>query len=340
MLGCLLFLLAGCQKPAQVPEGSKPALQEPKPAIERQKAEPNKPTPKIAFENVLYDYGDVGPGTDNIGEFKFTNVGKGLLIIKEVKGCCGVTTSLEKRQYKPGESGVVKAKFHAITTPGTFKRAIQVYSNDPSKAEVELTLNAKIVPKVAYEPLKLNFRLKDKDAGSQEITLTSLDGKPFSITQFRATLNSVTAEIDPAVQATKFILKPKIDAQKLQEGLDGYIQISLTHPECGQVSIPFSAVPRFKITPPQLIVLKAQPQKPVIRKVWVLSNYGDAFEVESTSSQNGIIKVLKQEKIGSGYQFEVQIMPPDAQAQRRFTDTFVVNLTGGEKLAIVCRGFY
>jgi hypothetical protein len=99
-------------------------------------------------------------------------------------------------------------------------------------------------------------------------------------------------------------------------------------------------VPRFKITPPQLIVLKAQPQKPVIRKVWVLSNYGDAFEVESVSSHNGIIKVLKQEKLGSGYQFEVEITPPDAQSQGRFTDTFVVNLTGGEKLAITCRGFY
>lgn len=340
MLGCLLFLLAGCQKPAEVVEGPKSALQEPKPAIQQQKPEPNKPTPKIAFVKLVHDYGDVGPGTDNVGEFKFTNVGEGLLTIKEVKGCCGVTTSVERQQYKPGESGVVKAKFRAFTAPGIFRRAIQVYSNDPSKAEVELTLKAKIVPKVAYEPQRLNLRLRDKDAGSPEITLTSLDGKPFSITQFRSPLNSVTAEIDPAVQATKFILKPKIDAQKLQDGLDGYIQISLTHPECGQVSIPFSAVPRFKITPPQLIVLKAQPQKPVTRKVWVLSNYGDAFEVESVSSQNGIIKVLKQEKVGSGYQFDVEITPPDAQAQGRFTDTFVVNLTGGEKLAIVCRGFY
>jgi len=340
VLGCLLFLLAGCQKPAQVPEGPKSAPQEPKPTVEPQKAEPSKPTPKIAFENMVHDYGDVGPGTDNVGEFKFTNVGEGLLTIKEVKGCCGVTTSLEKQQYEPGESGVVKAKFRAFTAPGTFRRAIQVYSNDPSKAEVELTLKARIVPKVAYEPQRLNLLLRDKDARSPEITLTSLDGKPFSITQFRSTLNSVTADIDPAVQATKFILKPKIDAQKLQEGVDGYIQISLTHPQCSQVSIPFSAVPRFKITPQQLIVLKAEPKKPVIRKVWVLSNYGDAFEVESASSQNGIVKVLKQEKVGSGYQFEVEITPPETKDQGRFTDTFVVNLTGGEKLAIVCRGFY
>jgi len=335
-----VLLLAGCQKPAEVPEGPKPALQEPKLTIEPQKVEPNKPTPKIAFEKLVHDFGEVGPGTDNVGEFKFTNAGDALLVVTQVKSCCGVTTSLEKQQYKPGESGVVKAKFHASPAPGVFGGQIQVYSNDPSKQEVALALKAKIVPKVAYEPQRLNLLLKDKDAEVPDITLTSLDGKPFSITQIRSTLNSVTADIDPTVQATKFILKPKIDAQKLHEGLNGYIQLSLTHPQCGQLSIPFNALPRFTITPPQLIVLKAEPQKPVRRKVWVLSNYGNDFEVESASSQNGIIKLLKQEKVGSSYQFEVEITPPDAKDQRRFTDTFVVNLTGGEKLKIVCQGFY
>ena len=335
-----MFLLAGCQKPAQVGEGPKPMPQEPQPIVEPQKVEPSKPTPKITFEKLVYDYGDIGPGTDNVGEFKFTNVGQGLLIITGIKDCCGVSTSLQKRQYAPGESGVVKARFHSSSVPSVFAREIQVYSNDPSKPEVALRLKARIIPKVAHEPQRLNLLLKDKNAEIPEITLTSLDGKPFSITQVRSTLNSVTADFDPAVQATKFILKPEIDVQRLQQGLNGYIQISLTHPQCGQLSIPFNATPRFTITPPQLIVLKAEPQKPVIRKVWVLSNYGDNFEVESTSSQNGIIKLRKQEKVGSSYQFEVEITPPEAKDQRRFTDTFVVNLTGGEKLAIVCQGFY
>ncbi len=338
----ILLMQGGCQKPAEVSQEPKPALA--KPTVEHGKVEPNKPAPKIAFEKLVYDYGDVGPGTDNVGEFRFTNKGSAVLQITGVKDCCGIRTSLAKRQYAPGESGVVQAKFQAFTVPGVLRREVHVYSNDPTQPDVTLAIRARIVPKVAYTPSALRLLLKDKDTAGPAITLTSLDGKPFSITNFQATGDSMTADIDPAVQATKFVLQPTIDIEKLQKGVEGgqggRIVISLTHPECREVGIPFSALPKFKITPPQIIVLKAEPQKPVVRKVWVLSNYGEDFEVESTSSQNNIIEVLSQKKISSGYEFEVQVTPPEAKEDKRFSDVFVVNLTGGDKLTITCRGFY
>ncbi len=339
-VSAVLLLEGGCQKPAAVTQEPKPAPVKPEPTVQQQKVEPNKPTPKIAFEKVVHDYGKVGPGTDNVGEFRFTNQGDALLLITGVKDCCGIKTSLQKRQYAPGESGVLQAKWQAYSMPATMRKQVQVFSNDPCRPEVTLTVKGQVVPKVAYQPTSLRLLLKDEQADGVDITLTSLDGKPFSIRQFTASGNSMTADFDPAVQATKFVLKAKIDIENLQKGVGGRIYIGLTHPECREISIPFSALPRFKITPPQIIVLKAKPQTPVVRKVWVLNNYGQDFEIESTSSQNNLIKVLGQNKVGSGYQFDVEITPPDAEDQRRFNDVFVVNLKGGETLTIMCRGFY
>jgi len=64
------------------------------------------------------------------------------------------------------------------------------------------------------------------------------------------------------------------------------------------------------------------------------------FEVESGSSKKNIIKILGQEKIRNGYQFVVEITPPAAEGKTSFTDVFVLNMKGGEKVEITCHGFY
>jgi len=352
VVGCLLLVQVGCQKEAKAPEKSKTALNRQsagpnEPAIGPVKTktvpEANEPAPKITFEKVIYDFGEVGPRTTNSCEFKFTNAGDGLLKIVRVKACCGFAARLKanKKEYAPGESGTVIVTFSASRFRGRLTRYMYVSSNDKAKPSVTLTVKAKIVPKVSYQPERLNLLLKDENAGCPKITLTSLDNQPFAIKQFKSTANSITVDFDASVKKTKFILQPKVDMEKLRRGLNGRISISLTHPECRTVTIPFNTRPRFKITPLSIIVMHAEPQKPTKRKVWIFNNYGEDFEIESASSQKGIIKVLSQEKIRSGYQFEVEITPPAAEGKKRlFTDVFFVNIKGGGKLQISCRGFY
>ncbi len=97
----------------------------------------------------------------------------------------------------------------------------------------------------------------------------------------------------------------------------------------------------FSISPPKIIILKAEPQKPLTREIWVLSNYNEDFEIESVSTQNNIMTVLNREKIGNRYKFELEITPPPPKAeQRMFKDTFFVNIKGGRKLKLTCTGFY
>ena len=348
---CLLQI--GCEEQAVATEESKPESTAPEPASGPAKAETApqsvKRGPEITFEKVVHDFGNIGPGSKNVCEFKFTNTGDSLLKITDVSKTCGCTPyTLAKMEYEPGESGALKVEYNASRQPDSIKKTLFVSSNDKTKPKVELTLKANIVTKVDYQPKKLDLLLNKENAGCPAITIRSLDGKPFSIKQFEATgrfksaEKVITADYDSSAKATEFVLQPKVDVEKLRKELNGRIEITLTYPESYVIAIPFEVLPRFKITPPSLIIYRGELGKPVTKEVWILSNYDEDFEVESTSTQEGAIKVLSQEKIDNRYKFELEITPPASKKGRKgfFTDTFFVNIKGGEKLKVACRGFY
>jgi len=324
------------------PVRPKPQVVKPKPEPEKPKADANAPGPEIRFDKMVHDFGQVGPGTANICEFGFKNVGEALLKIIDVKPDCGCTIfTLDKREYEPGESGVLKIKFHTSTLAGPTTKHITIISNDKAAPTLTLTLKATVVARVDYQPKTLNLLLKDEDKALPQVTLTSVDGKPFSVTSVKSTANAISADFDASVEATKFVLQLKVDKTQLQRVANGVVEISLTHPEAKAVSIPFSALTRFSINP-MIILFDAEPGKPIIRNnVTILNNYGEQFEIASVKSKEGITKVLRQDKIANGYMFSLEITPPPLGGTvKRFTDEFSIQIKDGELLTIKCQGYY
>lgn len=340
----LLFQL-GCQEQAKLAE--KPTTA-PDTAVvgspqkdEAALAKLDRPAPKITFEKIVHDFGQVGTGAKKrVAEFKFTNTGDGLLEITEVEKCCGVVTRLDKIKYAPGESGVLKVEYQSGSKPGLDRKIVYVKSNDKTSPRIALTIKVKIASKVSVAPKRLRLFLEEENAGCPKLVLSSLDNQPFAITKFKSTAGCITADVDGSVEATKFVLEPGVDMEKLNNNLRGYITISLTHLEEKEAQIPFDVLPKFIISPPLILAFNAEPQKPILRKITVLNNYGGDFEIESASSKDNTVKVLSQKKISSGYQFEVEIMPPPAEGKTQFVDVFFVKIKGGNELGIVCRGFY
>ncbi len=338
----LLFQL-GCQEQAKLPE--KPAATETRVVAAPRKAEAaldslDTAAPKITFENIVYDFGKIGLGAEKkIAEFKFTNTGDDLLKITDVEKCCGVVTRLDKTEYAPGESGILKAEYQA-SRPGLDRKTLYVKSNDKTKPRIALTLKAEVVSKIVITPKRLKLFLGEDNAGCPKIVVSSLDDQPFMITGFKSTAGCITADVDSSVEATKFILEPKVDMEKLNSNLKGHINISLTHQEEKTVEILFDVLPKFRIIPPLILAFNTESQKPIVRRISVLNNYGGSFEIESALSKNNTVKVLSREKIRNGYQFELEITPPPPEGKMRFSDVFVVKIKGEDELRLVCRGFY
>lgn len=307
------------------------------------KTQPKKPAPGIKFDKVVHNFGQIGPVTTNECEFEFTNTGDAVLKIIQTDASCGCTVpKLAKKEYAPGESGTLKVSYKSGLRAGSTSKKLYVRTNDKANRKVTLTLKAKIVVKVDYNPKRLNLSLKTEDANCPDITLTSLDGKPFSIRSITSTAGCIKIDFDPSQEATKFVLKPKGDVKRLERTLKGNVDISITHPDCHAVSIPFEALPVFKLIPRAFVLLNAHPQQPEVRKLWVLNNYNEEFEIESASSKKGIIRITSRKKVDkSRYQFDLEVVPPATDKNRKsFADTFYINIKGGKRLEVSCRGYY
>jgi len=339
VMGCILLSQAGCQDQTARPRELNPdwfkqqtwAVRAPSGRI---------PVPRIVFEKVIHDFGNVGPGTNQLCEFRFTNTGDDILKIGEIDKTCGCTPfSLDKTEYAPGESGSLKVRYYAESQYGDVTKNLFVHSNDRRRPKVGLTVKARVIMKVLCEPRTLSLSLKYQNAGCPQITLTSIDKQPFSIQSFKSTANCITADYNPLVKATKYVLQPRVNMETLEKTLNGRIEIGLTHPECKMVTINLNAVPRYRINPRSIVVQGARAKQQVVRKVQIINNYKEDFELESALSKKDIVKVLSHKKFGNGYELELQITPPSSE-ERVFTETFYVNLKDGKKLEIPLSGFY
>jgi hypothetical protein len=336
----------GCSKEQKGAAGVKPdkAAVAAAPAAKAEKAaKSNEPQPKIVFEKTLYDFGPIAPGGKHTCEFKFKNTGKGVLRVGKINSSCGCTVpKLAKEEYAPGESGAIKVEYSASKSPGEIKKTLSVSTNDKENENITLTVTALIAIKVECKPESMNLSLKEANGGCPKITLRSLDSKPFTINGFKSTADCVSLDYDPKVQNTEFIIQPKVDVEKLQKNLNGHIEIGLTHPECNAVSVSYTALPRFGISPPSIVVFDAKPENPVKKQVVIISNYGDSFEIESVTSQKGILKVLSQERGNGRWTLDVEVTPPtfNEGKPRMFTDLLTIGVSGGQKLEVTARGFY
>jgi len=353
IVGCGLLILSGCEEET----ASDPQLQlnqdwfrqfdrilppgYEQPTVARTERIESQGAPKIAFESVIHDFGDVGLTTNSICEFRFTNIGTGILKIEDVVKTCGCTPfELEKTEYAPGESGILKVQYYADKDFGRVAKNLVVHTNDSTQPEIELAIVARVVSMVEYEPKALGLMLKGENAGCPQILLSSIDNKPFSITYFRSTANCITADFDPSAVATSFVLEPKVDMVRLARTMEGNVEIGLTHPECKIINLNLSTVPRFRVSPGAISLRGIMANMPVTKKVVIANNYDEDFEVESSWSKSGVVKMLSSTRLQNGYELELQITPPASDRRGVLSDTFFVRTKDGDQLEIPCTAFY
>jgi hypothetical protein len=347
VVACALLLQSGCEEQAAAPQQLNPnwflqfeQLAEPAAPAAAETTPPVGTSPRISFEKVVHDFGAVSPETSSFCEFTFKNAGTGILKIADIEKACGCTLlSLDKTEYAPGETGILGVKYLSDSQLGPTTKQLLVHSNDPTNPEVTLAINATIAAKIDYEPKALNLVLRQENAGCPTLRLVSIDNQPFAITHFTSTGNTITADFNPAVAQTSFVLQPKVNVESLENMPNGVIEIGLSHPECKKVTVSVNTLPRFRVSPRSIIVRGVRANQPVVRTVRLQNNYNEPFELESVYSQSGAVKVLNNVLVNDGYELEVEITPP-ADRTRTFSETLFVKIKGGRQLEIPCNVFY
>ena len=343
----LLFCSAGLAKSDKQKKSVKPAKTEVNQpaAAEPVENQPQASPPsdaRIKFDTMLHDFGKVGPDSANECKFKFTNVGKDVLKIDRLQGTCKCTVpDLQKKEYKPGESGEITVQFHAPKFQGDTSQHVMVFSNDSNNPRAELEIKAYVQVQVQVTPEQITLSLVDPNVGTGQITVASLDGEKFAISKVESLGGAVSFVIDPNNVSDKHILKPVVNMENLRKNLNGFILFTITHPKCNEVRAQYTCMKEYEASPSVIIIRNAVVGEIQKRTIYLTSNYNQPIEVESVSSDKGNIKLINQEKTENRFKFDIEIAPPLPEGKSRvFSDTLRIKIKGREQIDVACRGFY
>jgi uncharacterized cupredoxin-like copper-binding protein len=102
--------------------------------------------PKVASQQMEYDFGQVARGQHVKYNFVVSNVGGDLLKINDVRASCGCTAAKpEKDDLAPGESTNIQVDFNSTGRSGRQTKYITVKTNDPDNPEIRFKLTGVVV---------------------------------------------------------------------------------------------------------------------------------------------------------------------------------------------------
>ena len=137
--------------------------------------------------------------------FHFTNTGSNPVEIRNVESSCGcTTTALEKRVYKPQESGEIVAKYTVGTHTGLQRKTLLVQTDDGS-APTTLTLVAHILEILRVTPSFVTWS-HNEPATPKQITLELVQNTPFDEISVDSSSAHATAKLVPVTKGRKYDL--------------------------------------------------------------------------------------------------------------------------------------
>ncbi len=149
---------------------------------------------KITFETTEIDFGEIDSGKIVDMEFKFVNAGDETLIIKNINSSCGCTVpKVEKKEYQPGETGVIPVKFFSKGNNGQIVKTITISTNDSDHPHTTLKIKGTVTLKdfamAQVEPELVDFQavklgeeysrnIKIKNTGSIDLRINEVTHSP------------------------------------------------------------------------------------------------------------------------------------------------------------------
>ncbi|MGV4415364.1 DUF1573 domain-containing protein [Chryseobacterium sp. T1] len=121
----------------------------------------------ISFDKTTLEYGDVKTGSDGHRFFTVKNTGTKPLILNDIKPQCGCTTpEWSKNPILPGKTGQIKVGYNT-ELKGSFKKLIEVYSNDPDNERTVIWIQGNVVDNAQEAAPALSMKASSVEAESK-----------------------------------------------------------------------------------------------------------------------------------------------------------------------------
>jgi hypothetical protein len=118
---------------------------------------------QLTWENSEQTFNSKPQDESVVAKYRFTNTGKQILKIENVRTSCGCTTAaLTKTEYAPGESGEIEAKFVFSGRTGPQEKAITVTTSAAPQQPTVLRLYVNIEEPIKIHPEVVFWRVGEE----------------------------------------------------------------------------------------------------------------------------------------------------------------------------------
>jgi hypothetical protein len=160
-------------------------------------AVPAGPHPVIEVRETTQDGGAVEEGTVVRYRFTVENQGDADLQVTQVRPSCGCTAPHWEKLIKPHGKGMIEAEFNSSHFHGPITKHLTVFSNDPQRPQLELTITARVNPLVQVTPSSTAMLSVADKPVTYEFTLERSGGHPMKIVKIIPNAPYLTAEATP-----------------------------------------------------------------------------------------------------------------------------------------------
>jgi uncharacterized protein DUF1573 len=278
--------------------------------------------PKAVVAEPIKDAGIVKKSDKVTHDFIIRNEGDAVLEITNVQPACGCTVVEFDKSIAPGQSGKVHAVLDTADFAGPIAKGVTVFTNDPDTPQIELTIRAKVEPRIAVKPGYARYIVVQKESvqGTIGQTLWAPDGTPIEVTGvespwpfLKVTYREAKPEERiPNVEGRQWRIEMTLANDEAKVGaLTDYVTVHTTHPQQKIVQIPVSGFvrPVMAVTPPRADFGNISLKEPVKTSINIQNFATEPIRITGIEPVKGVDAKIEPLQEGREYQVRLVLNP-------------------------------
>jgi hypothetical protein len=288
----------------------------------------HKKPPRISFDHASYELGEVRQGKVIKHDFPFRNLGELDLTIDRTRSTPECVTTLPAGNNVRGDgSGVVHVELDTSVQAGELRRTVTVYTNDPRRRTVLLTLVGRVVADVVVEPAQMYI-------GS--VTRGSVAPKAFAVAVRKDTIRvATTSEDNPYVtlrlnsapdKSNTAELEPHVAGDAPFGPFDQIVRVPTSSPHQPILSLRVAGIVRPNVTAsPDRLTFDAVPRNVQTVRQLLVRNRGRAPVRITAAEWNPSFGSVEIDTLRKGHRYRIRatldrnVAPGDVSSVLRLT---------------------
>ena len=251
---------------------------------------PETSGPKIEFAIQVFDFGKVSAGELVRHDFVFTNTGRALLEITDVRPGCGCTTAgTWDRRIKPGQTGVIPLQFNSANFNGKVTKSATVTCNDPGKSNLVLQITGTVWKPIEITPLMAMFKVSDELQTNETkvVRIVSNLDEPITLSDLQCTNQAFQAELKTVKPGKEFELHITAVTPFTARSINTLVSLKTSSPRVPAINVgAYLTVEQAVVVTPNQITLPAGPLAASLNRAIMIRNNGTNSLALSDASVN------------------------------------------------------